>query len=391
MDRLQDRELPLWQSAVAASCGALVTAVALNPIDVVRTSIQNARQSGNATVASGKSVSPDTHATSGNSLATHRYHGTLPASMTPFRVTVSGTLRQVLRESGVRGLWRGWTAAVLTVVPATGLHFGLYEWTTQWALQRWRARDENAHPAWVAPATGAVARCAVVTILSPLELARTSMQVHGGTLWGTLQHAVRCGGGYRALWTGLAATLWRDAPFSAIYWGVYEALRPQLNHWMAMATPPRVDHEHGAVRGAVHFTAGVGAGMAAALFTTPADVVKTRSQARHGMPSTKPLAAGQAIQGARAASTAASPIPPFWTALRRLFADEGAAGLFRGLTPRIIKVIPASGLMMVTFEEVKRWFRQQRRLQDAPSSHEAFSTDECAPSVMNGVSACPRA
>eukprot|EP00166_Cyanidium_caldarium_P003759 ctg_366.g216 len=224
--------------------------------------------------------------------------------------------------------------------------------------------------------------------------ARTGTHVDASARWHAVGHAATCGALRRRV-SGVVDRAGGDAVARCAVLGdllgCVRGAATAAEHWMAMATPPRVDHEHGAVRGAVHFTAGVGAGMAAALFTTPADVVKTRSQARHGMPSTKPLAAGQAIQGARAASTAASPIPPFWTALRRLFADEGAAGLFRGLTPRIIKVIPASGLMMVTFEEVKRWFRQQRRLQDAPSSHEAFSTDECTPSVMNGVSACPRA
>jgi hypothetical protein len=40
-------------------------------------------------------------------------------------------------------------------------------------------------------------------------------------------------GGYRKLWVGLVPTLWRDVPFSAIYWTLYEFIleNNKINFW----------------------------------------------------------------------------------------------------------------------------------------------------------------
>ena len=80
---------------------------------------------------------------------------------------------------------------------------------------------------------GALSRTLSVTLLSPLELFRTRLQALPApnlpppsvksTLAG-LSAMVRKRG-VRTLWRGLGATLWRDVPFSAIYWAGYEIMK----------------------------------------------------------------------------------------------------------------------------------------------------------------------
>ncbi len=77
------------------------------------------------------------------------------------------------------------------------------------------------------------------------------------------------------LWTGLGPTLWRDVPFSIIYWSSYETVK----HWL---------HKRTRRKGfLVHFASGASAGFLAASLTTPIDVIKTRRQMHLGAETTQ--------------------------------------------------------------------------------------------------------
>lgn len=87
---------------------------------------------------------------------------------------------------------------------------------------------------------GAAARTIAVTMISPIELFRTRLQAAGShdfkrkgfiliillkkvlldVLQGVKEMVVK--DGIQALWRGLPPTLWRDVPFSALYWMGYE-------------------------------------------------------------------------------------------------------------------------------------------------------------------------
>ncbi|KAK4531101.1 hypothetical protein CCYA_CCYA06G1958 [Cyanidiococcus yangmingshanensis] len=415
----REYELSLWQSVVAASTGALVTALVLNPIDVIKVTMQ-AQDSGMGNgrereLVKGRQACPKCrlYPSSWATMANEpRPGGTSPLTAASTaqirqnsynlteilrkmqvnspsvencshdwtvrgpehcstrldwtRPSVLGTVRAVVRDYGIIGLWRGLSASILTIVPATGLYFGLYEQSTQYIVRHCAGGSLFADPVFVAPITGAVMRCVVATAVSPLEMARTSMQANGGSMWQTLRRTVQVGGGTRALWSGLAATLWRDAPFSAIYWGVYESLKVARSLMIhdrdsddicsagGLRQTQRWDQSP-AIRSSFHFASGVIAGVTAAVITNPADVVKTRNQSWPGaLPAATP---DKDVHPNRSKSgSAGPPTQRFWPALSQLLRQEGFAGLFRGVVPRVVKVIPASGIMMVTFEEMKRWF-----------------------------------
>lgn len=77
---------------------------------------------------------------------------------------------------------------------------------------------------------GIAARTIVATFVSPLELIRTRLQ--STPISPGVPHTMKsvlagiqlmvASNGVRALWRGLGPTLWRDVPFSGIYWAGYE-------------------------------------------------------------------------------------------------------------------------------------------------------------------------
>jgi len=218
-------------------------------------------------------------------------------------------------------------------------------------------------PAAAVPATaGAVARCVATLAGAPLELGRLRLQAgagggRAGGLRGVVASVVATDG-VAGLWRGAGVTLLRDAPFSALYWGAYEALkrpggavdrlvgrgRAAGAPLAAAGAPPAAAGTAGGGGGApprpgvdtpVHLLCGVGAGVAAAAATVPADVVKTRWQA------------------AERGAAGGAPGGGVWGVARAIVRDEGVRGLVRGVGPRVAKVAPSCAIMMASYEGLK--------------------------------------
>lgn len=175
-------------------------------------------------------------------------------------------------------------------------------------------------------AAGIAARSIVSSVVSPLELIRTNLQSTPRlpdtphtlrSVLDSLRGLVRANG-IQHLWRGLGPTLWRDVPFSGLYWASYEGMRHHLE-------------ERGRSGPSLSFVCGATSGTAAALLTSPFDVLKTRRQA-FIMSSTP----GQQTSALRL--------------LQQIVRTEGPSVLFAGLGPRIAKIAPACGIMITCYE-----------------------------------------
>lgn len=282
------------RNAAASTMGASVVALVVTPLDVMKVRMQS-------------HVCP--------------IGGVVPCEQPGHVSGMRDAFRKVVRADGARGLWRGLSATLALAVPTTGVYFTVYEAFMARAVASPAVSDGAA-----AAGCGAAARVLTATIASPMELARVRVQAgySGGML--TILRGVYRRDGLVSLWRGLGPTLVRDAPFSAIYWGVYEALKD----------PRRSPLPEGMVTGEHTFSgflvAGIGAGGLAAFITVPADVVKTRRQASMGV-----------TEG---------PASPREIA-RLILQEEGIRGFFRGAGPRVVKVAPACAIMMGTYELFK--------------------------------------
>ncbi|KAF8912721.1 mitochondrial carrier domain-containing protein [Gymnopilus junonius] len=239
-------------------------------------------------------------------------------------------VKHVWRAEGVRGLWKGAGTTLVIGVPSSSAYILTYDHLVHVVLPPF-IPSAAAAPLFA----GVIARSAITTIASPLELLRTNLQSTPPSpnnphtlrsVLGSFRTLVKQNG-FTSLWRGLGPTLLRDVPFSGFYWASYETWKSKF-----------------AARGLegtwVAFISGAVSGTSAALLTSPFDVVKTRRQAlimssiNHNVSRSLPL-------------------------LMQIVRTEGASALFAGITPRIAKIAPACGIMISCFEGIGKFLTKR--------------------------------
>lgn len=285
------------------------------------------------------------------------------AQQRTFNSTIDG-LRKIARNEGVFTLWRGLSPTLIMAVPANIIYFTGYEWL-RYNPQSPIARTVSEPYAPLI--AGSVARILAATSVSPIELVRTRLQAsHGESAAGHLKDTMRgikdmvSTHGYRSLWRGLTLTLWRDVPFSGMYWWGYETIRGKLTDARERYRGRELELDRG--RGTARrrsqsrenhrdtftdsFIAGAGSGAIASVATMPFDVGKTRTQVYRDM--------GKTVDGVKVSRPEDLKMARL---LWHIFKTEGVPGLFRGWIPRTLRVAPACAIMISSYEVGKKAFR----------------------------------
>ncbi|XP_022723829.1 mitochondrial carrier protein MTM1-like isoform X2 [Durio zibethinus] len=190
-------------------------------------------------------------------------------------------------KEGFSRLWRGTNAGLALAVPTVGIYLPCYDMFRNW-MEGFTAQQMPGATPYVPLVAGSLARSLACVTCYPIELARTRMQAFKeaqigkkppgvlSTLLGVLSNVKGTNSqssllGYRILWTGMGAQLARDVPFSGICWSTLEPIRRRLLGFMGE------ESNVATVLGA-NFSAGFVAGSLAAAATCPLDVAKTRRQ-----------------------------------------------------------------------------------------------------------------
>jgi solute carrier family 25 protein 39/40 len=273
-------------------------------------------------------------------------------------------MRKIARNEGFTTLWRGLSPTLVQAIPANIIYFTGYDWlryNKKSPISRFGRDDMKAVTA------GSAARMLAVAAVCPIELFKTRLQASSGsTATSHLQDTFKgiremvADHGYRSLWRGITLTLWRDVPFSGLYWLGYETIRNKLTDIREehrgrslsrdMGSRSRVrtrsqsEENHTSVL-VDSFTAGALSGGFASIVTMPFDVGKTRTQVHRDSTQKTATSAGQTL-----APEERNMARLLW----HIFRTEGMAGLWRGWIPRTLKVAPACAIMISSYEVGKR-------------------------------------
>lgn len=245
----------------------------------------------------------------------------------PRYASMRAALRTIVAQEGVRrGLYAGYGAVLAGTVPTHAVMFAAYKGLKRAAEP---AVADAALPA-LDFACGAAGEVLALAPYVPAEVVAKRMQVAAvgpARDYRSTRHALRviyATEGVRGLYAGLAPTMLRDVPFTAIQFSLFTGGKDV--HRRVTGRDALGDAEATAL--------GFGVGAVGAAATNPADVVKTRLM-------TQASGADRAYRGVA-------------HCFRRIIAEEGVAGLAKGIVPRMAWIAPASAITLAVFERVSR-------------------------------------
>ncbi|XP_026215275.1 mitochondrial glycine transporter B-like isoform X2 [Anabas testudineus] len=219
----------------------------------------------------------------------------------------------VIRTENFFSLWKGVSPSFVRCIPGVGIYF-----CTFYSLKQHFFLD-RAPNAGQAVLLGAGARAVAGVCMLPFTVIKTrfeSGRYNYVSVTGALRSMYETEG-VRALFSGLTATLLRDAPFSGIYVMFYSQAKRALPQEVASS----------AYAPLVNFSCGVVAGVMASLVTQPADVVKTHIQVN----------------------------PSHWStsdAIRYVYKEHGLGGFFRGAVPRSLRRTLMAAMAWTVYEHL---------------------------------------
>lgn len=192
----------------------------------------------------------------------------------------------------------------------------------------------------LATLTGATAGATEAFVVVPFELVKIRLQdrTSAGKYNGMLDVVKKIAAqeGPLALYNGLESTLWRHVLWNGGYFGTIFQIRAQI-------PPPEPGNKSQKTRN--DLIAGTVGGIAGTVVNTPMDVVKSRIQNSPKVPGT---------------------VPKYnwaWPAVGTVMREEGFGALYKGFLPKVLRLGPGGGILLVVFTSVMDFFRKMRGQQ----------------------------
>jgi len=304
-----------YDHILAGQIAGMVGLALVHPLDTVKSRVQ---QGGGATSASARLAA--------GGLGDDGGGGKIKRQSAAMRVT-----RELLKQDGARGLYRGLTAPMLAYGAINAVAFSTNSLARD-ALEDYVGYD-FAHSVPGGVLSGAAAGLTSSFVRGPAERLKTVQQVvdcESGRFKSTYSTAMtlaREHGVYRGLFTGTGATIAREIPQCAVYFLTYDVIKSKCVK--ALCGDVDIRDAPYSARGASIVLAGGSAGAFQWLLTYPLDVTKSRIQA--AQPGTYKGVVDCAMKSV---------------------ASEGPMVLFRGLGMALLRAFPLHASIFASCEAV---------------------------------------
>uniref|UniRef100_A0A8C9VYV6 Solute carrier family 25 member 25 n=1 Tax=Scleropages formosus TaxID=113540 RepID=A0A8C9VYV6_SCLFO len=236
---------------------------------------------------------------------------------------ITGGFGQMIREGGVRSLWRGNGINVLKIAPESAIKFVAYE-----QIKRLIGSNQETLGIMERLVAGSLAGAIAQSSIYPMEVLKTRLALRKtGQYLGIMDCAkhVFQKEGLAAFYKGYIPNMLGIIPYAGIDLAVYETLK---NAWLQRYATDSADP--GVF---VLLACGTTSSTCGQLASYPLALVRTRMQAQ--------------------ASLHGGPQMSMTGLFKHIVQTEGVTGLYRGLAPNFMKVIPAVSISYVVYENLK--------------------------------------
>jgi len=283
--------LPLWKYVFAGGVAGIVEILSMYPLDVVKTRLQLQQ--------TGKSITGIT------------YNG------------VMDCFGKIIKQERIGTLYRGILAPIFAEAPKRAVKFSTNEY-----YKKLFTRFGMPHNETKMFSAGLFAGITEALVNCPFEVVKVRMQAKGSKYTSTPNAVYRLltEEGIESLYKGIVAQTLRNSVWDSVYFALIFTLKIRV-----LPEPKSKSQELGR-----NFIAGVLASMVATTCATPLDCVKSRMQS--------------AIAGEE------SRWKSVFGTMQIIYNEEGGLpACFKGLAPRLLRLAPGGGIMLVAFDFISGW------------------------------------
>ncbi|KAJ3115490.1 hypothetical protein HDU96_000586 [Phlyctochytrium bullatum] len=239
--------------------------------------------------------------------------------------SIGDAFSQIIKQEGFGALYRGILPPIMVEAPKRSIKFGANE---EYGKLYKGMGVKDAQLLSILTGISAGATESLVVVSPDLVKIRLQDKANAGRYTGTADafRKIYAAEGFVGFWKGLEATALRHIVWNAGYFGVIQAVRARL---------PKAETQNGVLLN--NFVAGSIGGTVGTILNTPFDVVKSR------------------VQGQIAA-----PFKYNWAfpALATIAREEGFGALYKGFVPKVLRLGPGGGILLVVYEVVTGFMRK---------------------------------
>ncbi|XP_077250193.1 calcium-dependent mitochondrial ATP-magnesium/phosphate carrier protein 3-like isoform X1 [Tasmannia lanceolata] len=245
------------------------------------------------------------------------------------RAHIMPAIKDIWREGRFKGFFRGNGLNVIKVTPESAIRFYTYEMLKNFIVNtKGKEKSDIGTPGRLV--AGGIAGAVAQTAIYPMDLVKTRLQTYaceGGKVpkLGSLSKDILVQEGPRAFYRGLIPSLLGIIPYAGIDLAAYETLKNMSKTYILH------DREPGAL---VQLGCGTVSGALGASCVYPLQVIRTRMQAQRSNTAT-------AYKGMS---------DVFWKTIQH----EGFLGLYKGIFPNLLKVVPSASITYLVYETMKK-------------------------------------
>ncbi|KAF9261000.1 mitochondrial carrier [Marasmius fiardii PR-910] len=243
-------------------------------------------------------------------------------------VGLLGSFQTIIREEGVGRLYRGLVPPLLLEAPKRAVKFASNDF---WGKTYLQLTGEQKMTQQLSIMTGCSAGATESFVVVPFELVKIRLQDKNSTYAGPMDVVKQIikKDGLLGLYAGMESTFWRHFWWNGGYFGCIFQVKALL---------PKAETQQSQLLN--NFISGSIGGFAGTVLNTPFDVVKSRIQGAIKVPGVKPKYN--------------------WTypALVTIFREEGPAALYKGFVPKVLRLAPGGGVLLLVVEFTLGMFRK---------------------------------
>lgn len=238
--------------------------------------------------------------------------------------SVSEVFHNIMEHDGWKGLFRGNLVNVIRVAPSKAIELFAYD-----TVNKNLSPKPGEQPKLPVPASLVAGACAGVSstlVTYPLELVKTRLTIQRGAYDGLFDAFIKIlrEGGPGELYRGLTPSLIGVIPYAATNYCAYDKLRKVYRKVFKQEKIGNIET----------LLIGSAAGAISSSATFPLEVARKQMQVG-------------AVSGKQAYKNVLH-------AIASIFEQEGIQGLYKGLGPSCIKLVPAAGISFMCYEACKR-------------------------------------